>query len=228
MDPLARELNQNGAEVFRVGLTGHRGDFEAMKTVTPEQWLHDLSSAYQLARQRADELGVPLNFIGYSLGALVNSALMSRFGSPVRYDRQVLLAPAIKVKFTSHLLKVLNIFGKGFRVPSLNDAAHRANKGTAMAAYNALFELVSDFKQANYRGMNIPTLVLGDPEDELVDFAGLKAEAKLAGLNFWKFESLDKRDVEKIQYHHLITDPGVLGPETWANMMKKITTHLEL
>ena len=227
MDPLIARLVDRSAEVIRVGLTGHRGDSEAMKSVTEAQWKVDLLLGYSLGRKRADELKVPLYFVGYSLGALVHAGLMGGLNPP-QYDRQVLLAPAIHLKSIFYLIKFFEILGDGFCIPSLNDSEHRANQGTSVAAYKALFRLLAEVRQGGLKGMDIPTWVAVDSKDELVDLEGIQADVKTAVLRDWTFESIDHRDVERVAYRHSITDEAALGPQTWSSLVDKIQRHLRL
>ncbi|MBW7947548.1 MAG: alpha/beta hydrolase, partial [Sphingomonadaceae bacterium] len=102
MDDIVNPLRAQGYAVLRAVLSGHEGDMEKFKKASREQWRNDLLGAYCAARALADQGKVPLHFVGYSIGALINSDLVeSEPDLGVRYDRMVYLAPAVSVKAAS-------------------------------------------------------------------------------------------------------------------------------
>ncbi len=231
MDSIARTLNEEGFDVLRASLSGHRGDLEQFKHVSRDRWLHDLHDAYCEARRAADRRGLPLNFVGYSLGALVNLDLMNNVPEAgVRYDRMVLLAPAAALNWTSQLVRALNAFGEDFLVPSASNATYRAScEGTSMAAYNALFDSLRATQESGLGKSKAPTLVLIDPKDELVSGPGLAELIEFNALNEWRLEQVSNRGatLERGAYHHLIIDEPSVGSEEWKRIQTLIRKHLE-
>jgi len=64
----------------------------------------------------------------------------------IKFDKIVLFAPALKMRNRNYLLKTMSPF-PGLVVPSFGPEAYRANKGTPIAAYNALFEAAKHFEK---------------------------------------------------------------------------------
>lgn len=223
-------LHRQGQEVVMVTLSGHEGDIENFKKANRERWLGDMYSGYCLARPYADEHKLPLNFIGFSIGALMNVDLMENFPAlKVKYDRQVLLAPALSVRTYSYLIKILNVFGPEMLVPSFAGRAYRAScDGTPMAAYMALFDSLRHVDAAAAANINIPTLVLLDPADELVSENGLKSFIAAKKLDAWKMGRLSTKGstLTEGDYHHFIVAEPSVGPVVWKQMEELIAKHL--
>lgn len=232
MDSIARILTGSGIKVLRVALTGHRGDREQMKGITRDSWLEELKDVYREARAVADREQLPLYFVGYSLGAALNLDLMnSEPPGQMSYDRMLLLAPAISVRMPRTLLSVLSEildwpFVSSWFFPSKAPLEYRANAdGTPLGAYAALFQSISAIENHGIAQGSVPTLVVVDPEDELVSASGLKELIAKRGLHGWKMESIHARIAEGTTYHHQIFDAQVLGEEGWKKLSELMRAH---
>ena len=231
MNSIAEVLNDGGSDVLRVSLKGHTGNEEEFKKVTRNDWIKDLLEAYREAREKADGLGVPLYFVGYSLGALINLDMMNSYPEArIEYDRMILFAPASAVKKTTYLIKAFHLFGSKYVVPSAANENYRANKnGTPLAAYDALFGSISRLKKSGINQPNIPTLIMVDPKDELVSEKGLRAMIEKNQLSEWKIFKIQKQDPQlKSNYHHLIIDEASVGVDEWTIIKNNIREHLDL
>jgi esterase/lipase len=230
MRELAGLLNSGGIAVLNVGLTGHRGDLDGFKRVNLDQWIQDALLGYRAARTEAESAGVPLYFVGFSLGAAIGLDLMTAESTPfVRFDKMILLAPAASVHARYRLVLALGIFGPGIMVPSLANEAYRANRaGTSIAAYRALFELIDEIQGRDLSRANIPTLLLIDPRDELVSVAGLKKLIQTGKLDRWQLREISKSPATiHPNYHHLIIDEASLGSRTWGEVSTAILELLD-
>ena len=235
MDALASLLRARGVAVLRVALAGHRGRSADFKRVSAELWRSELTTAYAEAAARARALDLPLYLVAFSLGALV--ALEStgaqveaaRAGSLAAFDRAVLLAPAIALRPRVRLIELLGALGPGFVVPSAAPEPYRANPGTTNAAYRALFDLESSLRDRGLAHAAAPTLVLIDPEDELVSYQGLRRLIADEGLARWSLIEVSNAgsDLED-KRHHLIVDAAAVGEVQWRQMTERIQRHLGL
>ncbi|MEW6056983.1 MAG: alpha/beta hydrolase [Bdellovibrionota bacterium] len=211
MNEVALLLNRNGVDVLRLGLTGHRGSAEEMAEVSRTLWLKDFFKAYCLARSRADGLGLPLHFVGFSLGALVGQDLLNSAGAQdVRFDSAALFAPAIAVKPTSHLIKLFWPLSDGFVFPGVTKSKYSSRGGCTIAAYKALFESLAHLESSNFEKSNIRTAVLIDPRDELVSPLGIKNLIRRHALTQWRFFPLHASFP-----HHLVVAPENLEKNEW-------------
>ena len=116
MNAIVSELNKKNILVLRVSLTGHRGDLKEFKLVERSDWLNDLLHAHRIASQKAESSGVPLYYVGYSLGCPVVLDLMAS-NKEITFDKAVYFAPAIALRRYTHLIKTGNIFGKIAVIP---------------------------------------------------------------------------------------------------------------
>jgi alpha-beta hydrolase superfamily lysophospholipase len=236
MGPLIFLLNRSGIEVLNVSLHGHGDNYlrssdpeearlDSFRSVTYALWSSEVSEAYRQASLLSGRKKVPLFFIGYSLGGLLGCELIvSR--PDVRFDRMVLLAPALKIQLQPYLLKALLPF-PDFVLDSLSPAAYRANRGTPMSGYKALFEALNRFeKNLNVR-LNLPTVVFLDPEDEFISYGDTQAMIEAMPLDRWTLVPVRKSLPETVSYaHHLLIDEAAVGRQTWTQMGETMVRHL--
>ena len=106
----------------------------------------------------------------------------------------VLLAPAIFLRATIYLQRVLTPF-PNLVIPSLADEAYLANiEGTPVAAYNALFDALYHFEDTAGPKLNVPTLIFIDEQDEFIPLGGLKKLAVEHKLDKWQLYIVRKAE----------------------------------
>jgi alpha-beta hydrolase superfamily lysophospholipase len=230
MDSLIDLLNSRGAACLRLSLAGHHDDLDARPGITREVWLKEARHAYVEARKRADEWGVPIEFVGYSLGGALNIDLMANDPEIVRYDRMALLAPAIEYNAPEGLIDVMSgLFGLGAGLPSLNNPSYRSNPSTSFSMYLSLFDSAHHAQRALPGRVNVPTLVMIDPDDELVNFQGTKRWIQSQSLTEWQLIPVSNLESKlKPKYHHLIIDEPAVGAREWERMTRLLLEHLAL
>jgi esterase/lipase len=229
MRALAVCLSEMGSAVVLASLSGHRGNVNEFAAVTREIWLKDIAEAYTFARAQQTEPDIPLYFVGYSLGALVNLNLISRQPEQIRYDKMILLAPAIALKWPANLLKPLFGIGDQWRLPSFTPARYQANRQTPVRAYQVLFALVQSLRQSGYAHLHIPSLVYIDPRDELVSIAGLQNIVNRFNLTDWQVLEMRTQPFgQGPHYRHLIIDEPTLGSANWSRLNVRIKEFFEL
>lgn len=220
MDPLILFLTEMNIRVLKVGLTGHNGDLENQENLSRSQWIYDITQGMkQLSREE-----VPLYFIGFSLGALVVLDYIStEKHNP--FSKMVLFAPAITPHGFTKSVLLLSFLGKGFIVPSASPAEYRANDGTSIAAYIALFDHVTSLENNSWEMVNIPVLCYIDPKDELVSIAAIEKIIGDKKLNNWKLTVVPSK--RPTPYHHIIIDKTTLGKELWTRYTNEIKHFLQ-
>jgi len=126
------------------------------------------------------------------MGGLLGVDLLSSQPG-VKFDKMVLFAPAIKMRTRNSLLKILSPFPR-IVIPSIADKSYLTNKGTSIAAYNALFEMYAHLENnLDPKKINIPTVVFIDKQDELISFSGLQSMIQDQNLDQWKIHPVKKR-----------------------------------
>lgn len=229
MNSLVEFLNASHWDVLRLSLTGHRGSVDEMKQTQRENWLEDVWRGYCLLEQHASAKGLKHKlFLGYSLGGLMMQDLMNLpdLIEPIAFDQQVLLAPALSFRTISYFVKAFGILGGGFVVPSWNFPEYRMNRGTTMAAYWALFEAQAHLEETRMQKSLFPTLVLIDPDDELVSPDGIEEQIRSFDLTSWKQVLVSKKDAELDGYSHNLVDEKVLGKQGWEQLLEHIRGFL--
>ena len=225
MRSIASELNGMKQDVLLVKLTGHDKDLAAFRQVTREKFLNDVEEAAKRASEESRGKVKSLNLVAFSLGGLVAIDLVSE--GRAAFDRMVLLAPALAIRGRSYLIKIFVPFGRGFLVPSLSPEDYRANSGTSIAAYLALFESLAAIQATPLLKGNVPTLVFVDPDDELVSVGKLSELIRDKVLTEWHLETITASgSTVRPMYHHLIIDEPTLGSVPWRAMIEKIRRHL--
>ena len=231
MDPLARELNSWGAATLRCSLSGHANSLAdgaarlaSLRRVTYELWREEAAAAYRVAAQVAARRGVPLVLAAFSLGALIGCT--AALHSPdMKFAQLVLFAPALRIRRRSRILQLLSRWPQ-LVVPSLSPAAYRANPGTPIAAYSALYAALYDFERLAGPRLDVPTLVFTDPRDEMVSYPGLRQLIVQHGLTHWQLQPVHKKPGANTRYHHLLINRESVGDAAWRQMMAQMRSHL--
>lgn len=238
MESLISLLNRAGIDALNVSLRGHGDNYlpkaerspsearlDAFRTVTYPLWSSEVRQAYQRVRERGRQKKVDLFLVGYSLGGLLGCDLLASKPG-VRFARMVLLAPALNVTIESYLLRALMPF-PNLVIDSLSPANYRSNDGTPMAGYKALFEALEHFERHVSPKLNIPTLVLMDPEDEFISHDEMREMIAGKRLDRWKMVTVRKAtDLTDPYAHHLLIDEATMGKAAWRDMGNAALNHL--
>jgi len=167
-------LTRAGIDVLSLSLRGHGDNYapregldadaarmETFKTVSYPLWTNEAYLAYKQAQKRAQQRQVPVFLTAFSIGGLIGLDLFASH-SDVHFDRMALFAPAISLRATIYLERVVSPF-PSLVIPSLADNAYLANeKGTPVAAYNALFDALYHFEDTVGHKLNVRTLIFSD------------------------------------------------------------------
>ncbi len=168
MDDWAKMLTNHGASVIRFALLGHSGVEGEMAQVNETIWREQFADAMLKAQEKARALDVPIYFVGFSLGALVALEWLAAKsdGFSPSISKMVLIAPAIATPWYSRAaISMISWFGRSFTMPSRSPKHYRANSGTSVAAYQALFAIKKSLEDLKFKNNNLPTLVLIDRYD---------------------------------------------------------------
>jgi alpha-beta hydrolase superfamily lysophospholipase len=229
-------LNNAGFDVIRVDLRGHGSNIfdrqsrisplEAAESATVERWRQEVLCGYALARLAADAVDGPLVFVGMSLGGALGVDMLENGPESITVDRMILFAPALRVRCETRLVKLL-AFAPSLGIPSLTPSDYRANDVTPVSAYLAALDLIDRLEVIRRRRVNVPTVVLLDDEDEIVDGKALRAFRDANGLGRWRGWSVHKSaGATPGAFHHVITDDQAVGPATWNQIVRVIREHL--
>jgi pimeloyl-ACP methyl ester carboxylesterase len=238
MTDVIHVLNVSGIDCLRLSLRGHGDNFrrregldavesrmEDFKEVSHALWSQEALAAYEEAHQTVSANRIPLFLVGFSYGGLIGLDLMlSR--PDLSFDRALLFAPALRLHAWDYAIRLFAPFPR-LVLPTLSPEPYPANPGTPIAGYNALFETLDHFETRIGPAINIPSLVIIDPGDELVSYEGLKQMAEEHRLDQWRFFPIRRRQpLLHRMLHHMIIDEVSVGRETWIEIGKELTAHL--
>jgi len=239
MQPIISKLTESGIDVLGLSLRGHGENYthgngtaadqarlEAFKNVSYQVWMNETYLAYLQLKERAEEKGIPMFLAAFSLGGLIGLDLFASHAD-VQFDKLVLFAPAIRLHGTIYLERVLSPFPR-LVIPSMAPRNYLANeKGTPIAAYNALFDGLNQFDKNAGQKLNVPTLVFIDQQDEFIPLGKLKKLVAARKWNQWQFFMVEKDKTAKDErfYHHII-DASSTGKTVWQEMMRAVVRHL--
>ena len=166
---------------------------------------------YCLARERANQFNLPLFYIGHSLGGLLFNDLAVK--EKVKIDKAILFAPAFKIHWHLNFFSFIFNIKDSWSLPSRNLPQYRSQDVCTFAAYGALMDAIEAFKPQDY----IPTLILMDPGDELVDYDAIWE----LGAKNWQLEDVDtsKTTHSKI-YRHLAFNEACFGTKERKRIQK--------
>jgi pimeloyl-ACP methyl ester carboxylesterase len=231
LGPLQDFLLDRGHAVARPALTGYApGDPEAWGRVRAGDWLADLDRAAAEIRQCLP--GAAVSLLGVSMGALLGLTWSLTRREPLR--RAILLAPALQLKW--HLTSPLRVLGAALpgrlRLPSLGPAEYLAHRGTSLAAYMALLNLLKTFHAAmgsldgtGAAGIPPPQFLAYSPRDELLSMRYLARYSALAPERT-RVHALAHRPLRG-GAHHLGIDAHTLGDSEWAALLGALASWLE-
>jgi esterase/lipase len=223
MMELIGSLNSLGSDVYLVLLSGHHPDSAPVAEVTASLWDEDMKSGYREANANASRNAVPLFFLGYSLGALLGQDLVAFSGMALPYKKQLLIAPAIAVRWEIHLIKWLFFLNDSIAFPSLTPKEFRANRSLPLRVYKIMFQKEQRLMEMRYNNLNIPTLVLIDPKDELISYKKILRMVKMFNLSNYEVMALDSDlTLRAGKYHHLIIDRNTMGQNNWDSVSQRL------
>jgi len=138
----------------------------------------------------------------------------------------ILFSPALNITAKGYLLKPLMPF-PSIVIDSLAPVSYRANDGTPMAAYRAVFEGVADFERRGGARLNVPTALFVDERDEFISAAALRETVARLGLDRWRIHWVRKGpDGDERLSHHLLVDKASVGSETWQRIAGVMRQHV--
>jgi alpha-beta hydrolase superfamily lysophospholipase len=239
MESIIAEMTAAGIDCLNLSLRGHGENYfqlentdstearlEAFKSVSYRLWRNEIYQAYQQVKMKSNRYRTCVFFVGFSMGGLLGVDLFAS-NPHVKFDKMVLFAPALKMHNRNYLLKTISPFPE-LVVPSFAPDAYLANRGTPMAAYNALFEAAKHFEKNLDRKINVPAVIFIDKQDELISFSGLEAMILKQKLDQWKLHPVKKdQTATEIEMHHIIIDEASVGKQMWKEIVDTTITHLK-
>lgn len=157
--------------------------------------------------------------VAFSHGALYLQLWMEK-NLPHKPRKQVLLAPALFIRKQNFIVKALSVLPGSLHIMSLQPKVFRRYNTLSAREYNILVQGVLMWQKLK-ACFRIPTLVIIDPRDELVDASRLKSS--IPETQFWSRPYLKKG----LGSHHIMFHPDYFTVEEWMNFTNQLDTFLK-
>jgi esterase/lipase len=220
-------LNEQGSDACLLKLSGHYANSSDAWAMPRDTWQTEMKYAYDIGRKIASANGVPLFFLGFSLGGLLGPAILSAGNGIYQFDKQLLFAPAIGLRTRSYLVKLSFFFNEKNRLPSFTPEPYRANNKLPILFYKIMFREERLLKKNLFKHVNIPTMVFIDPSDELISYRKLQKLSQKFKLTNFRMVTLDKDLAgRETKYHHLIISERTMGRKNWELVTGEMSRFL--
>ena len=221
----------HGGLALECALSGHRNNYVEMVEANIDDWVKDARHFLNVGKELARQHDVPLYFLGYSLGGLVELTRATR-EDDLQYDKYFFLAPPIKLRSLSKIYRYLNIFKRNFNIPSDGLKKYRMYDQLPLSAYNALYEANDEITLQNKSKeiWNIPTRIFIDVKDELIDFEKTVRFINMNRLTNWEVIPITKEKQSFFQRnpHHICIDEYTMNAHVWEKFCNKLVEHFDL
>ncbi|MEM9672085.1 MAG: alpha/beta hydrolase [Bacteroidota bacterium] len=221
MQSLAEELGCAEDQSTIISLPGHAAD-ETLHPDAAYRWLDSFRDQYQAAYERNQNIV----FLGYSLGGLLMTYLLGdkQINQP---RKQVLFAPALAFQQWTKIPTLITTSTLDqIVIPSFTPKRFKANSGVSLGAYKVLFQISRELNAMDPAHYNIPTLVLCDQRDELVQPAGLRKFIVEKQLIEWKLYIVPSSPWERLGKKHLLVAREYQSKAYWDEIRQQIDAFI--
>ncbi len=214
--PLRDSFEKLGHETELVILPGHGSVRDEAR---------DFESALKLfEKSMLDLKKTPYVAVAFSQGALFLQ-LWLQGHQEFRPMRQVLLAPALYIRNQFFVTKTLKCLPENFLIKSFSPKLVQNFSSLYVWEYQILIRGILIY-QKDPRPFMMPTLVVVDPQDELVDAKTLKREVEKLDPN-QTVEFIRRTKTRKtLGFHHIIFHPYYFKEEDWNHLTRKLSSFL--
>jgi esterase/lipase len=168
----------------------------------------------------------PYQVIAFSQGALFLQLWMQT-NPKMKPLSQILLAPALFINRQSLIEKVISLLPSFVFIVSQTPEKVRRYPKLYIWEYRTLFEAVKRFQGAK-AAFPVPTLVMIDPQDELINATLLESTLKSWNTSNFEFQLIHRPVISApgLGKHHVIFHPDYYGPGMWFDFVGKIKRFL--
>ena len=216
-------MNDSGSDACLVSFSGinhPEGD--------PAIWEEDLIEGHLMARSIIEEHGVPFYFLGYSLGALLGQYLLFFKQNQIKFNKQVLLAPATAIGLPRFVKSSISLLNDNLQIRSYTPKGYSIDDWLPAKIYKKMIYWERSIINAGFAHLNIPTLVIIDPKDELISYPKIRRQIRKYGLSNYQCIVLESSlSGRSTRYHHLIIDGATMGKKNWTEVASRIAAFFD-
>lgn len=221
MKALAEELGCAEDRCTIIHLPGHV-EGESLHRDAADRWLDSFREQYLAAVETSSRV----IFLGYSLGGLLMTYLLGAEQIP-QPRKQVLFAPALAFQQWTRIPTLITTTTLDqVVIPSFTPKRYKANAGVSLGAYKVLFEISRKLEQMDASQYNVPTLVLCDQRDELVQPEGLRKFIEDKKLSEWQLYIVPSSPWERLGKKHLLVAREYQSKAYWDEIQQQIDTFI--
>jgi esterase/lipase len=216
--PLRDKLRSQGLEAEVLCLPGHGSDRkEALNYETALEYFDQ-----NIKRM----INGPYSVIAFSQGGLYMQLWLEKYQAP-QPQAQVLLAPALYIRHLGKLSMIMSKLPSFAFILSPMPLRLRRYSYLNIWEYRTLFNKAKVFQKIT-TPMKVPTMILVDPNDELVEAHKIKSELDKrnsgAHVEFYERPYLKGRRPGK---YHILFHPDYFKPDDWESFISKIVGFLK-
>ena len=216
--PLAQSLNSLGYKTEILCLPGHGENREGAKSD---------DEAMRCFDQRMQELmKAPYSVIAFSQGALYLQLWLDKNPSSLPQS-QILLAPALFIRHLEFLNGLMSRLPNFFYILSQTPKKLRRYNQLYVWEYRNLFRKAKQYQSID-KTMRIPTLILIDPKDEVVDAKRIKQELENRNTDT-KIEYFERNYLRgrRPGKYHILFNPEYFSASDWKSFIARIDKFLK-
>lgn len=213
-NPLRDACREMGFETHVITLPGHGED-------------RNQARSFQIAFKAFSEsmerhTGSPYQVIAFSQGALFFQLWMQTHPK-IRPLSQILLAPALFINRQGLIEKLISLLPSFAFIISQTPKKVRRYPKLYIWEYRTLFEAVKRF-QGDKAAFPVPTLVMLDPQDELINATLLETTLKSWNTSNFELQLIHRPVISApgLGKHHVIFHPDYYAPGMWLDFIEKI------
>lgn len=212
--PLRDAFSERGFDVKMMVLPNHGETRDEVK---------ELESALGIFDQEITPLVKdPYVVVAFSQGAQYFQLWLNRYRKPAP-RKQVLLAPAVFINFHSVIEKLVHLLPATHVFRSKMPQIFRRYNELYYWEYRLLFSGVHAFGRIP-PSSHVPTLILIDPKDELVNAKKVMDHFRKAGATV---STIERKNLKwALGRHHIIFHPDYFSPEEWKSLIDQVTLFL--
>ena len=142
--------------------------------------------------------------------------------------KQILFAPALAFRPWTRIptLFPTSVMDQ-LLIPSFSPKRYKATPGVTIGAYKAMFEISADLENVTPMKYNVPTLVLCDQRDEMVNPEGLRTFIRKKNLSQWKAHVLPSSLWERWGKKHLVVAREYQSDAYWSYIKNQVDDFLK-
>lgn len=167
----------------------------------------------------------PYVVIAFSQGALYLQLWMEK-NPPHKPLKQVLLAPALAIQRFSLIKTISEFLPASFPIKSFTHKKFRRFGFLRIHEYRTILEGITTYQKIQ-KSLKVPSLVIVDPKDELIDTKKLKEDLEKfnPGLNVDLIERTYLNG-KQLGSHHYLFDRDYYSKEDWIKITRKVEAFL--